>query len=805
MAVSLFDAFINIKGDISGFQSSLGQAKSLANGAGSAISSGFAKLAKVGAVAWGAASTAVTAFTKSAISAGLSFDTAMGQVAATAGKDMDAMKAEVGSVDTAYGHFEGTMRDFAKFMGRNTAFSATQAAQALNYMALAGYDTQKSMNMLPAVLDMAAAGSMDLARASDMITDTQSALGLSVERTKLMVDEFAKAAATGNTSVEQLGEAFLTVGGLAKEANDGFITLADGTTAAVDGTQQLEIAFTAMANAGIKGSEAGTHMRNILLKLANPTKGGQEAFDKMGISIYDSMGNMKSLNVLFEELNAGLSKMSQQEKLSAIGEIFNARDTASAEALLAAVGQDWDRIGESILQAEGSASEMAKTKLDNLSGDITKFKSAMEGLRISISDGVNPALRSFVQLGTEGVSKITDALEKGDFSGAMDAVGEIINKGLTKIFDYVGPLIEAGGKILGALTKGIIDNIPKFLEAGRKLIDDFISNIDPASIAERMTGFVQSVINALSSSGSSNIVGIGVKIISAVAEGMLQSLGLILQVGADLLIDLANGIADALPELIPSLVSTIAYIAEQLLSAENISRIINAALNLITQLGWGLIAALPQLLEAAIEIVLSICEYLVNPANIAQIINTALQLIIQLAVGLINAIPVLVAEIPNIIVSIFGALWDGIVHTDWLSLGKEILMGLVKGMFSAITGVISAVGEVCSNIYNKIKNFFGIASPSKLMRDKVGKNIALGLADGLEEGTTKVSQAMNDLMGAATGDISGNVTAIQDMVVKHSGTIRIEGVNNEGEFVAASEYAIEEIITNIMKREARLA
>ena len=357
MAVSLFDAFINIKGDISGFESSMTQAKSLANSSGSAISNGFAKLAKIGSLAWGAATTAVTAFAKSAVSAGLTFDAAMGQVAATQGKELKDLNDEIGSVNTAYGEFNGTLRDFAKFMGRNTQFTATQAAQALNYMALAGYETADSMQMLPAVLDMASAGTMDLARASDMITDTQKALGLDIDRTKVMVNEFAKAAASGNTSVEQLGDAFLTVGGLAKEANGGLITLKDGTTDTVDGVQMLEAAFTAMADAGIKGSEAGTHMRNILLKLANPTKKGQEALDAMGVSIYDATGQMKPLNQLFNDLNTALSQLSQQEKLSYLGEIFNARDTASAEALLAAASDGhWNELAKTIKYAGDSAS-----------------------------------------------------------------------------------------------------------------------------------------------------------------------------------------------------------------------------------------------------------------------------------------------------------------------------------------------------------------------------------------------------------------------------------------------------------------
>ena len=157
-------------------------------------------------------------------------------------------------------------------MGSTTAFSATQAADALNYMALAGYDTETSIEMLPTVLDLAASGSMDLARASDMVTDTQSALGLSLEETSDLVDQMAKTASKSNTSVEQLGDAMLTIGATARN-------VAGGTT-------ELSTVLGVLADNGIKGSEAGTHLRNILLKMNPDTDKAVAAWENLGISAY---------------------------------------------------------------------------------------------------------------------------------------------------------------------------------------------------------------------------------------------------------------------------------------------------------------------------------------------------------------------------------------------------------------------------------------------------------------------------------------------------------------------------------------
>ena len=468
--MTAFELFGVLKLDKKDFDAGLKDAEKSSSSFGSKLGQGLSSALGVGIKAIGAATAAVTGLGATAVAVGSSFDAAMGSVAATAGKSVDELNETIGEVDTAYGHFSGTLRDFALYMGQNTTFSATQAANALNYMALAGYNTQQSMEMLPSVLSMAAAGGMDLALASDMITDTQSALGLSFERTGQMVNEFAKAASTGNTSVEQLGEAMLRVGGLGAELNGGFITLADGTQAEVDNVQELEIAFTAMANAGIKGSEAGTHMRNMLLKLASPTDDGAAAFEALGVSIFDSEGKMRSLGAIMEDLGTGLNSLTQADKLQAISDIFNTRDTAAAEALMNAMAQDWDHIGEAILNADGAADEMSKTKLNNLAGDITLFRSALETAQITINDKLSPSLRDFVQLGTSGLQHITDAFSNSGLDGAMDAFGDFLSDGITIVLEKIPEMTRAGIKLLTAFIKGLAKNRNQLREAARQII-----------------------------------------------------------------------------------------------------------------------------------------------------------------------------------------------------------------------------------------------------------------------------------------------------------------------------------------------
>lgn len=805
MSMTAFEIFGVLKLDKKDYEKGLKSAKSTAKNVLSGVGSAVGGMAKAGAAAVGVATTAVTAFAGSAVQAGSAFDQAMGGVAATLGESVDELNAETGSVDTSFGHFEGTLRDFAKFMGTNTTFSATQAAEALNYMALAGYKTQDSMEMLPAVLDMAAAGAMDLARASDMITDTQSALGLSFERTDQMVNEFAKAASSGNTSVEQLGEAFLRVGGLAKELNGGMITLADGTEVEIDGVQQLEVAFTAMANAGIKGAEAGTHMRNMLLKLSSPTDKGAKALEEMGVSVFDTEGKMRSLGDIFGDLNTAMSTMSQEKRVKTISKLFNTRDLASAEALLAAVEGDFDSLGESIMNAGTAANEMAETKLDNLLGDVTLFKSALESAQIEVNDKLSPYMREFVQIGTQGLQDVTKGFTENGLSGAMEALGPTLSKTLNMVMKSLPDLVGAGAGLLSALGQAMVDNAPILLESINHLLSDSIlpavKDIDWKQATTDMINGLKSAFEAMSSIGDA-----GATITGYLLNGMLESLpqwiDFATEVGTYLLeqftaavpgwvenaltliITLANGIAENLPEIVQSLVDAIIAAVLALTTPEGLTGLLDAALNIIMTLADGLIEALPVLIEALPQIITNIIKFI--SLNLPKLIVTGEQLIIKMTLGLIRAIPQLVAAIPDIILALVAGIIDmgaeivnagkdminflkeGFDSLDPLQWGKDLISNFVDGIMSGIDKIKEAAGDVG----NAIKDFLGFSEPEKGPLSNF-HTFAPDMIDlftqGIDDNIRKVEDASRDLASAMYPDKLDYTVATVDAKPK-SGT-----------------------------------
>lgn len=690
--------------------------------------SGFTKALSIANRAITASTRAIANFATSSVRTGMTFDKSMAQVAATLGKNVDEIQ---------------NLREFAQKMGSETAFSASQSADALNYMALAGYDAEKSMKMLPNVLNLAAAGTMDLARASDMVTDTQTAFGMSIERTTQMVDEMAKAASTGNTSVSQLGDAFLVVGGLAQELNGGIVNLADGTTASVDGIQELEIALTGMANAGIKGSEAGTHMRNMLLKLSSPTDAGVAQLNALGVSVFNAEGKMRSLSNIFGDLSGALGTLTQEQKIQAISDLFNARDIASAEALLAAVEQDWDKIGESILNADGAAEAMAKTQLDNLAGDVTYFRSALEGVQIALSDKLTPTLRKFVQFGTSGISKLTKAFKEKGLKGAMDVVGETISDFALMIVDMTPDFLEAVTTVLSSIRQGLIDNLPEILDVAFTLVHQLIQDLG-TTIPQLMKG-LPTLIKALADSID--------------WDSLFNTIVEVIEIVADTLIDVLPILTEALLVLLDKIVAF-------LLKPEVLTKLVELTAKIIIAVSTALMAAAPKLLVGIGEIIETIIDYIINTDwnklgqdlmdNIQKAISKAAVKLSEWWDGWSQAIAKSAVNLYNGIIDGWNWFWGQWTH------GLETMWNGVLNSWNWFWGQwkhgIDTMWNVVVDTFGKIGDFFkgmwdGISWIFTTVGTKVGEAIGGAFKTAINAVIWTVEGAINAIPNAINGAI----------------------------------------------------
>lgn len=748
-------------------------AKDEASGVIQKLSAGFKGFAAIAGAAVGAAVAGMTAFATSSVKTGEEFDKAMSQVQATMLKTGEEFANEVGTAQLASGEFTGNLREFAQVLGETTQFSATQAAEALNYMALAGYNTQESMDMLPNVMALAAAGTMDLALASDMVTDTQTAFGITAQRTSQMVDEMAKAASTGNTSVTQLGDAFLTVGGLAKELTGGFVTLNDGTVKSVDGIQELEIALTAMANAGIKGSEAGTHMRNMLMKLSSPTSDGTKRLEELGVTVFDTDGKMRSLKDVMGDLNGALGNLTQQEKLNAISDLFNARDLAAAEALLGAVEQDWDGIGEAILDAEGAAQQMASIQLDNLSGDVTLFKSALEGAKIAISDVLTPTLREFVRFGTSGVSQLTQAFKEDGLSGAMSVFGDLLSEGVKMIVEKIPMIVDAAVELVLAFAGGIIDNIDTVLDAFSQIVTLLVQKAQ-----ENLPQIVTAVVETFS------------KIVLAIAQIIPE----IVNAFVEVVPEIVNALVEQLPVMIDAYVQLLLAIMDAIPTvittiAAQIPTIVNAIVN-------GLLVALPQLLEGAIQLFMAIVQAIpiivgelvpMIPTIVDAVVSgllenlpTLLDGAIQLFMAILDAIPVLLdmllPMIPNIIETVVNGL---------MSMFPTLLQGAIKVFMAIVKAIPTIINSLIKNLPKIITTIITV----------LVENIPM-LLDGAIQLFMAIIQALPTIIRALVVNLPRLITTIVNTLLQNLPVIITASVQLLMGIIEAIPQIVAELVKN---------
>lgn len=368
---------------------------------------------------------------KSAINVGKNFEESMSQVAATKG---------ITSANNDY----NILANAAKHAGSTTKYSATEAAQALNYLALANYDTQQSAYALPKVLNFAAAGGLELAYASDVLTDSMSALGLGLDKMEMFGDQLAKTAQKSNTSVAQLSEGILTIGGTAKN-------LAGGTV-------ELNALLGILADNGKKASEGGTLLRNIMNSLTAPTDKAAVKLKELGVAVYDANGRMKSMDTIFSNLKSSMANMTQQAQTNALNTIFNKNDLVGVQALLSGCGNRYKELSTQISNSKGAMQDMADTMNDNLAGDIKAFKSVLEGIGISIYEKFQKPLRMAMANIIANFKVLASSIKNGALSNSFNKLAKgisnlisIISNFITTVLPLIINVVATGLNIISSI------------------------------------------------------------------------------------------------------------------------------------------------------------------------------------------------------------------------------------------------------------------------------------------------------------------------------------------------------------------
>lgn len=432
-----------------------------------------------------------------------------GAAAIKTAANFESGMSNVAAISGATGTQLDQLTDKALEMGAKTKFSASEAASAMEYMAMAGWKTEDMLNGIEGIMSLAAASGEDLATTSDIVTDALTAFGLSAQDAGRFSDVLAAASSNANTNVSMLGESFKYVAPVAGSL---------GYTA-----EDTAIALSLMANAGIKGSQGGTALRGSLTRLIKPTDDAAAIMDEYGISLTNTDGSMKSLGDVMGMLRERLGGLSEAQQAQVAATLFGQESMSGMLAIINSSEADYNKLTDAIYDSEGAATSMAETMQDNLSGQLTILGSTIEGIAISFGNILLPMIKKVVE-GLQGFASW--------INGLSDSQKEFIANALL-MAAAIGPVILIIGKLVtGFLTlKKYFSGIMTAFSAGKGIIAALGGSFGPILL---IIAAVVAAIIALKAAWDTNFGGIREKtaeIVSSIQSmfdnmiSMLQSWG----------------------------------------------------------------------------------------------------------------------------------------------------------------------------------------------------------------------------------------------------------------------------------------
>lgn len=669
-------------------------------------------IAKGGLSVLGGAIAGVTAAMGAGVSAavnvGMSFESQMSKVQAISGATGGELEA---------------LTEKAKEMGATTKFSATESGQAFEYMAMAGWKTEDMLGGIEGIMNLAAASGEDLAATSDIVTDALTAFGLSAKDSSHFADVLAATSTSANTNVGLMGETFKYVAPVAGAL--GF------------SVEDTAMAIGLMANAGIKGSQAGTALRSIMSRLAKPTDDVAVAMSELGLSILNSDGSMKSLNEITGDLRSSFAGLSEAEKASMAATLGGQEAMSGLLAIVTASDDDFNKLQSAIngatdeLTGYSAAAEIAEIAQNNLSGQLDKVKAAAEILGIELYESVKQPLTDIAKTGAEAISELTTAFQEGGTAGLIEAGGKLVADLLTGIAGALPDAINMAVQVITSIIDSLTANTPQMLSAGIQILQALVNGM--IQILPAVGEFILSLMMELYAQ------------ISAHGPELLQK-------GYELLGNLVDGFVQAIPEMLPKILDFIQGIGEKLAEAAPI--LIQKGFEILSKLVEGIISAIPILIARVPEIITTFAN-IIND-NFPTILAKGVELLGQLAMGLIQAIPDLIAHIPEIIEAIVAVF----TAYNWLALGKNIIQFLGNGIKSMASAAATAAKNVQTGITNAIKNL-----PNTL--STLGKNAISGLGKAISSGISSVvGHARNVVTGIKTAFTSINWGSIGSNIIK---------------------------------------
>lgn len=648
-------------------------------------SSGFqAGLSKLS----GLASSAIKA-TTAVIGGAASAVAGIGAAAIKVGSDFEAGMSKVQSISGASATEIQQLAEKAKEMGAKTKFSATESAEAFQYMAMAGWKTGDMLNSIEGIMNLAAASGEDLATTSDIVTDAMTAFGLAADGTTTIIkdgytkevsnathfaDVLAKAASNSNTNVGMMGETFKYVAPVAGAL--GF------------SVEDCATAIGLMANSGIKASQAGTSLRSIFSRMAKPTDEVKAAMDQLGVSLTNSDGSMKSLKEVMKDLRSGFAGLTEAQKAQMASALGGQEAMSGLLAIVNASDEDYQKLEDSIYDADGAAKEMADTMNDNLQGAITLCKSALESVGIALYEEVQEPMKETVKAITSMVEDMNEAMAEKGFDGLIEAFGNSIAELAKMAVDAAPTLIGVAEDLVGTFINAIMEHQEEFAEAGATLVAELVKAI--MNVAGDMwsagiylfTEFLQALSDHSEEIGQS----FG-EMLGKIGEAAQENTPLIIQAAKDFVAGFCEGLSEEFPG--------VSSLIEGFLNGfiDSASTIIQGIVDVISGLFSVIDGADPNTLEA-VGYAIGVIAGSIAALNVAQSIIQPLSTLFSILKTLKGGISGISGVIGKVVEGF--ALWSG---------GAGSLMEVLELEFPKIAGIFSSIGGAVQKVIGFFAEF----------------------------------------------------------------------------------------------------
>ena len=665
------------------------------------------------------------------------------------------------------------LKQASEDFGASTQFTMSQCADALGFMALAGWDAEKSVSALPGVLSLAAASNMELAAASDMVTDYMSAFSKSVSdytgealTAAEFSDKLAYAQANSNTNVAQLGESFKNCAANMNAAGQQM-----DTVTALLGT---------MANQGLKGAESGTVLTAVVRDINNKMKDGAISINGNSIAVSDANGNYRDMIDIIADVEKAVDGMGETERSAALSAVFTADSIKGMNLVLNAGTESVRQLEAGISHCEGAADEMAKTLNDNLTGDLTYLESALDAVKNSIYEGINEPLRKLVQSVTSDVAPELNHLVNALFavaSGAEDA-GEKLQNSISALIAWVtGQLssmlpviVNALGAVLGELVLSIVENTPAMFSACSEMFFQAVNAVTVlapkllSALADVLSQVIQQIIVSIPdflSAGMNFFQFLTDALLSLnpadVLSGLLSTLIASLIAAAPQFAQAAETLFQSLFDSLPDIFAGFSQAFQTIIpAADKIGSVmLSAGKNMIGFLMNGLLSAIPELLNFSGKIQQTLAKILTN--LIPMTAEAGMQIIEVLSSALLSHLPKIADSAGKMILVLTESFlqYAGTFAETAIKLISSFIQGLTENSNKILDIGTEIIKILIQDILSELPEFLNI-----------GLQIVFMLAETLIQNTALLADAAVSLISSLIQMISENVGMLAGTTVQ---------------------------------------